>query len=81
MFALVLLSVIKDSVDYIYFYDINRFHREKLAIFVALLASFITNAFSASHLIKLFMLFSASVKIMRCTFLVQNNGYYLILER
>ena len=46
---------------------------KKLAIFVALLTLSITNAFITSHLIKLLIAFSTSVKIMRCTFIVQNN--------
>ena len=46
-----------------------------------LLTLFITNAFSISHLIKLFISFSGSVKIMKCTFIVENNGYCLKLKR
>ena len=41
---------------------------------------FITNAFSTSHVIKLLVLFIASVKIMRCTFIVQKDGYCLKLK-
>ena len=49
------------------------FHTEKRKM--ALLISFITNAFSAS------VKFSTSVKIMKCTFIAQNNGYCLKLKR
>ena len=54
---------------------------QKLATFVALLTSYIINPFSASHLIKLFISFSISVEIMKCTFIGQNNNYCLILKR
>ena len=40
---------------------------------MALITWFIIDAFSASHLIKLFS-FSISVQIMKYTFIAQNNG-------
>ena len=49
-------------------------------MFVALLTSFITNTFSISHLIKLFISFSRIVKI-KYTFTVQNDRYCLKLKR
>ena len=61
LFALVLLRIFKDSLDYIWSRNDqgeNRLHiekRKKKVIFVALLTLFITNAFSASHEIKLFV--------------------------
>ena len=48
---------------------------------MALLTSFIKNAFNASHLIKIFISYTTSVKILKCTFILQNNGYYLKLKR
>ena len=38
----------------------------------------IMNAFITSHLIKLFKSCSTNVYIMKCTFIVQNNRYYLM---
>ena len=67
MFALVLLSIIKDSFDHSYSRNDrreNRFHTEKQkknAIFVALLTSFIINPFRASHLVNLFISFRISI--------------------
>ena len=54
---------------------------KKLAIIVTTLAPFNKNAFSGNHLIKLLVLFSISVKIMECIFIVQNNGYFLKSEK
>ena len=50
-------------------------------MFVALLTQFIVNTFSVSHLIKFFTSFRRSVKIIKCTFILQNNGYCLKLKR
>ena len=60
MFTLVLLSIIKDSIDN---QGESSFHTEKqkLVTFVTLLILFIINAFSSGHLIKLFISFSISV--------------------
>ena len=48
---------------------------------MALFTLFITNSFSASHFIKLFMSFSTNVKIMKCLFVMQNNRYCLKLKK
>ena len=50
---------------------------KKLAFFLALLASFITILLALA--MKLFTSFSLCVKISRCTFIVQSNGYCLKL--
>ena len=47
---------------------------------VAMLTSFYTNAFSASNLVKSFILFRISVSIIKCKFIMQNNGYCLKLK-
>ena len=39
---------------------------EQPSNFVGFLTSFITNAFSASHFIKLFTTFSSNMKIVKC---------------
>ena len=43
---------------------------KKLGIIMTTLAPFSKNAFSGNHLIKLLVLFSISVKIMECIFIV-----------
>ena len=48
---------------------------------MALFTLFITNSFSASHFIKLFMSFSTNVKIMKCLFVMQNNRYCLKFKK
>ena len=66
MFALVLLSIIKNSLDYIYSRNEqgeNDFHTEKWKkkCNFCSISLFITNTLSISHLIKLSISFSKSV--------------------
>ena len=65
LFTLVLLSIIKDSLDYSLSGNVhgeNRFHTKKTKnFFVVLLTSSIINAFNANHLVKLLILFRISV--------------------
>ena len=65
MFALVLLSIIKDSLDYDQSrngHGENWFHKEKIKDEKNYgIAYFFMDAFSASHLIKLFISFRMSV--------------------
>ena len=72
MFAL--LSIIKDSLEYIESRNDQgekRFHTIKqknlhFLTFLALLILFITSGLSVSHLRNLFMSFSLNIKIMKC---------------